>query len=54
MGRFGPKVIHVLDCAETNLAQNMRTKAFHQSHLTRQICPLIVPVSDREMEDYTQ
>ena len=29
MTKFGPETIHVLDCAETNLVQNIRSKAFH-------------------------
>jgi len=53
MTKFGPDTIHVLDCAETNLVQNIRSKAAHQSFLTRQICPLLVPISDREIHDST-
>jgi hypothetical protein len=44
-------VIHVLDSPESNRVQNVRTRAMSTSHLIRQICPLLIPVSDKEIKD---
>jgi hypothetical protein len=43
---------HVLDIPETNKAEYARAKAMHHTNMVKQICPLLIPVSAKELEDY--
>jgi hypothetical protein len=54
LGSQAEGVMHILDTPETNRLQNVRTKAISHSHLIRQICPLLIPVSDKEIEDLNE
>ena len=46
MLKFGPDVVHILDCPESNKEEWARGKAFALSHVIKQICPLLLPVTD--------
>lgn len=52
MMKFGPNVTHILDCPESNKEEYARSKAFQLSQMIKQICPLLVPVSDRDFTDH--
>jgi hypothetical protein len=52
MLKFGPHVQHILDCPETSRPENGRMKAMMHTHRVKQICPLIIPVTDDEIADY--
>ena len=52
MLKFGPDVAHILDCPETNKEEWARGKAFTLSHIIKQICPLLIQVSEQDLEDY--
>ena len=56
MAKLGTEgeVVHVIDSPESNRLQNVRTKAIANTHLIRQICPLLIPVSDKELEDFSE
>ena len=46
MQKFGPDVVHILDCSESNKEEWARGEAFAFYHKTKQICPLLIPVTD--------
>lgn len=45
--------VHVLDCPESNKQEYSRMKGFTLSHIVKQICPLLVPVTEQDMIDNT-
>ena len=53
MMKFGPHVTHILDCPESNKEEYSRSKAFQLSQMIKQICPLLVPVTDQDLHDHT-
>jgi len=46
ISKLGASTMHVIDCPETNKQEYARQKAFAYSTLVKQICPLLVPVSN--------
>ena len=54
MLKFGSKVTHVLDCPESNKEEYSRVKAFSHSEQVKQICPLLLPVSEKDLEDHNR
>lgn len=52
MLKFGANVMHILDCPETAKPENARLRAFMHTNRVRQICPLLIPVTQTEMADY--
>jgi hypothetical protein len=52
MLKFGEHVTHILDCPETAKPENARLRAFMHTNRVRQICPLLIPVTQSEMSDY--
>lgn len=49
-----PKAMHVFDTPETAEAEHSRIKAFNHSRTLKQICPFLIPVSENELEDFSQ
>ena len=45
MLKFKPGTIHVLDTPESNKSEYARAKACSHSHLVKQICPLLIPIT---------
>lgn len=54
MNKFGNHVIHVLDCPETQKPTYSTVKGLAVSYLIKQICPHLLPVSDRDLTDYNE
>jgi hypothetical protein len=52
MLKFGQHVTHILDCPETTKPENARLRAIMHTNRVRQICPLLIPVTQSEMADY--
>jgi hypothetical protein len=50
MLKFGDHVQHILDCPETAKPENARMRAFLHTHRVRQICPLLIPVVESEID----
>jgi len=46
MLKWGPHVTHILDSPDTNREEYARVKASSLSQMVKQICPLIIPVTE--------
>ena len=53
MSKFGGDVTHILDCPESNREEYARSKAFSLSHMIKQICPLLIPVTEQDLVDHS-
>ena len=50
--KFDTDVMHVLDSIESCKESYPRQRAQALSNMIKQICPLILPVSERELQDH--
>lgn len=52
MLKFGPHVEHILDCPETQKPEHARARALQHTYRVKQICPLLIPVSESELIEF--